>query len=95
MKSIQELFNDWIEPDVAEYYLACLLGVMEYDDKWINYSEAKGIFMTKNKFGDMLYEMLEKMAKTGLLEKDEDDYQYRWNKSLNEYWLKKHNNTEL
>jgi hypothetical protein len=27
----KELFSDWTEPDIAEYYLACLLGIMEYD----------------------------------------------------------------
>ena len=35
MKTIQELFDDWVEPDAAEYYLACLLGIMHYDDSWI------------------------------------------------------------
>ena len=88
MKPIQGLFEDWVEPDIGMYYLACLSGIMNYDESFDNYRKAKGVFWSNNELGNMLFEMLQKMAETGLLEKDEQQYQFRWNKSFEGYWNK-------
>ena len=84
--TITELFDDWTEPDLGEYYVACLLGVMEYDadlDKM--FSKAKGVFRTKNKVGDALFHILEELVEAGFLLKNEE-CQYRCNKSFKGFW---------
>ena len=43
--TMQEMFKDWVNYDVAMYYLACLLGMMKYEEDW---SIAKGVFNTNN-----------------------------------------------
>ncbi len=87
MKTIQELFEDWIEPDIAEYYLACMLGIMEYhENSNIEYHrKVKGVFAVASKLGTALFKMLEQMVEGGMLEK-RDDWDYRWNKSFKGYW---------
>jgi hypothetical protein len=81
----KELFADWQDPDFAEYYLACLLGVMDFDPTWDTFRKNKGVFSTGNKVGDALFDMLEQMVTAGMLEKN-DDLQYRWNASFKGYW---------
>lgn len=83
--TLKELFSDWVEPDHAHYYLACLLGLMEYDDSFAVFLKVKSVFNTKNEMGTMLFEMMEKLVEGGVLECNES-IQYRWNKSFNEYW---------
>jgi hypothetical protein len=85
--TIKELFDNWVQPDVAEYYLACLLGIMEYDESIPDFYPAKvgGVFNTHNKIETMLFKMLEAMVKGGILETQEDG-DYRWNKSFKGYW---------
>jgi hypothetical protein len=85
--SLKELFSDWIEPDVASFYLACELGLMEYNDNLTlgGYFEVSHVFEVRTQFGTMCYEMLENMAVCGILEK-KDDYEYRWNTSFKGYW---------
>lgn len=83
--TLKELFSDWVEPDHAQYYLACLLGLMEYDDSFAVFRTVKSVFNTKNEMGTMLFEMMEKLVEGGLLESNEYT-QYRWNKSFDEYW---------
>ena len=88
MKTIQELLNDWTDVDVALYYVACLLDLMEYDEEFDNFRKSKGVFWGANPFGEMLYETVEKMTEIGILEKDEEEDRYRWNKSFRADWLK-------
>lgn len=82
----KELFSDWIEPDVAEYYLVCLLDIFEYNSNLDDtFRKVSGVFNTGNKVGDMLFDMLENMVKGEILEKNEE-FQYRWNNSFKGYW---------
>jgi hypothetical protein len=41
MLTIEQLFDDWTEPDVGEYYLACLLGLMVFE------KDLDGVFWTQ------------------------------------------------
>lgn len=84
---MQELFNDWVEPEDAMGYLACLLGIVTYEGDIKNYfSKNKiGIFYSNNKTSTMLYRMLEQMVEVGFLEK-QDDWAYRWNNSFKGFW---------
>lgn len=83
---LSELLSDWTEPDVAEYYLACVIGIMDYESEKTRFQvELKGVFWTKNRVSDALYQMLESMVVAGMLEKNED-WDYRWNSSFKGYW---------
>ncbi len=90
MKTIQEFFSDWVEPDDAMYFLACHLGIMEYHEQntaafFEYYPKVKSVFAVKTGIGTILFEILEKMVEGGLLEKNED-WEFRWNKSFKPYW---------
>ena len=78
--TLKELFNDWVEPDVAQYYLACLLGLMAYDSTLAMFKKNSSIFHVRNELGTMLFQILEEIVKGGVLESNELG-QYRWNNS--------------
>jgi len=86
---IRKLFEDWVEPDVAHYYMAALLGIMVLDESQDGWIRVKGVFNTNNPVGNALYALLECGVAGGLLEKN-DDIQYRWNRTFekNLYWEK-------
>ena len=59
----KELFADWVEPDVSEYYLACLIGIMDLDtDRNDSFLKAKGVLNSRNRLSTALYHMLENMV---------------------------------
>lgn len=80
-----------MEPDVAHFYLACLLGVMELDESQDAWIRVKGVFNTNNAVSNCLYEILEQAVAGGMLERN-DEVQYRWNREFERhfYWEKKH-----
>jgi hypothetical protein len=86
-QDLRELLSDWCDQDIAMYLLACSIGLMEYDEPFDEFRRVKGVFWTNNKYAEMLFAMLREMTKTGILETNEDS-QFRWNQSFNEYWLK-------
>lgn len=84
--SMRELFREWIDPDVAEYYLACAIELMDFDEDLNGmFWENKGVFNTRNRIGNMLYEILEKLVESSVLEKN-DDAQYRWKPDFKGHW---------
>ena len=86
--TLKELLKDWTDYDIAEYYLACCLGIMKYDAEFkpqSEYSIAKSVFWTGNPLGDSLYAILEKLVEVGVLEKD-DDSLFKWNEEYKGYW---------
>ena len=88
MKTLKEFLENWTESDIAMYYLACSLGLMEYQERFgEHFRSVKGVFAVQNELGTMLYQMLEQTTENGLLEKRED-WDYRWNKSYKGYWEK-------
>lgn len=80
MKSLnlKDLFTEWVEPDIAHYYLACILGIMPYDNSQDFWIQVKGVFNTSNPVSNLLFRMLEEAVDAKLLMKN-DDLQYRWN----------------
>ena len=84
---IRKLFRDWVEPDVAHYYLACLIGIMVLDESQEGWIRVKGVFNTNNPVGNCLCALLEQAVAEGMLETNED-IQYRWNPTFekNFYW---------
>jgi hypothetical protein len=88
--TLKELFSEWTDGDVAQYYLACQPRLMAYDGSKANewsatFDEVKGVFNTNNTFSKMTYAMLEELVEGGILETN-DDVQFRWNKSFEESW---------
>jgi hypothetical protein len=58
--NLKELLADWEDQDVSAYYLACCLGLIEYDSSFALFRESKHIFWTKNPTSEFLYETLQK-----------------------------------
>lgn len=84
--NLKELLAEWEDYDIAQYYLACSLGIMNYDQDFSKeYKKVKGVFWINNKVGNMLYNILESMVEGELLETN-DDGMFRWNKSFKGYW---------
>jgi len=85
--TIEVLFKDWEDLDVAQYYLACLLGILRYDDTFQIFRDNKGLFWTQNRLSDMFYKLLKDLEELKVLERN-DDGQYRYCKegrSLDRY----------
>lgn len=82
--NLRELLKDWEDQDISAYYLACCLGIIDYDDTFTNFRKSKHIFWTGNPISNFLYEMLGKMSETGILEFDEEQSLYRWSSTFNE-----------
>jgi hypothetical protein len=80
--NLRELLKNWEDQDISAYYLACCLGIIEFDDSFAIFRDSKHIFWTGNSIGDFLYEMLRRMVEIGMLEIDDDESQYRWNQSF-------------
>ena len=83
--SLEKFFSDWTDPDIGMYYVFCLLGFAEHDTNYQSFRDYKGIFASKDPFGDELYFFLENLVKIGMLEKN-DDCQYRWNSGYSARW---------
>jgi hypothetical protein len=80
--TLKELLKDWEDQDICAYYLACSLGLIEYDESWTVFRENKYIFWSNNPTSEFLYEALRKMAEVQMLEFDDDETRYRWNKEF-------------
>ena len=76
--ALKTLLNDWEDPDIAQYFLACCLGLVSYDPTFHSYNKVKHIFWTKNDMNDMLIKMLELMVENEIIDFDEDESRYRW-----------------
>ncbi len=87
MQTIQELFDDWVEPDKSIYYLALLLDLMNDDNSTASYHDVMGFVNDNTEFTRTMFDLLERMVAGGILESNEDS-QYRWNKSFKKFWLK-------
>ena len=82
---IEQLFKEWVDFDVAEYFLACRLGIVKFDESYDEFRRTKGVYNTKNPIGDMLYSMLEQLSDVGILIRGDDGY--KWNDKSSFYWL--------
>jgi hypothetical protein len=73
----KDVLADWLDDDVAAFRLGVFLGVFPRDQK---FSSVKRMFWIDGySLGDMLLEILDRMARAGVLLKDEDDARYKWN----------------
>jgi len=79
--SLKELLQDWEDPDVCQYYLACCLGLIEYDASFKVFRESKYLFWTRNPTSDLLGTLLQELRNNQLIEFDEAENKFRWNNS--------------
>lgn len=84
--TLKELLDDWTDIDVTAYYLSCCIGVTDYDSSYKEFGRVKKIFWIKNDIGEMIYQMLDNLVETRILELNEIGNQYRWNKSFSGFW---------
>jgi hypothetical protein len=83
---LKEKLSDWTDFDLAQYYLACSLGLLVHDDSLNNFRLAKHVFWSRHHIGDMLSEMLQMMVENDILEYDNEDQRFRWNQSFRGSW---------
>lgn len=79
MKTLKDYLLDWTDVDLAQYWLACSLGLLEPDETLQVYRDSKGLFWSNNKHGNSLYAILQQLVQQGVLEYDEDELKMRWN----------------
>jgi hypothetical protein len=82
-KTLRDQLTDWVDVDVAEYHLACALGLITPDVEFA--TRAKHVFWSANPVGDVLHRMLEQLVSVGALECDEE-LRYRWSQSYRGTW---------
>jgi hypothetical protein len=74
---LKDVLADWRDYDDAAFRLGIFLGVFSPDQK---FSSVKRMFWVDGyPLGDMLVDILDRMAEAGVLLKDEDDARYKWN----------------
>ncbi|MET8077849.1 hypothetical protein [Streptomyces sp. NPDC005303] len=74
---LKDVLADWLDYDVAAFRLGVFLGVFPRDQK---FSSVKRMFWVDGyPLGDMLVDLLDRMAQAGVLLKDEEDARYKWN----------------
>jgi hypothetical protein len=76
--TLPALLAEWTEPDETLYYLACLLGIMYYEDTPEAWQTVKGTLNTNNVVSRVLFDMIDAARAGGMLLVNEDN-QYRWN----------------
>ncbi|HRH42889.1 MAG TPA: hypothetical protein PKY82_14770 [Pyrinomonadaceae bacterium] len=83
--ALKEKLKDWTDFDIAEYYLACSLGIVNCDETFDEFRRTKSIYASGNPLGNSLFEILEMLVKLGILERNESAG-FRWNKNYKGYW---------
>jgi hypothetical protein len=74
---LKDILADWRDYDDAAFRLGIFLGVFPPDQK---FNWVKSMFWQDGyPLGDMLVDILDRMAQAGVLLKDEEDVRYKWN----------------
>lgn len=74
-----------VDFDIAAYFLGCSLGIFPEiprgDKSFDGFRAVKWVFWTTNLTGEMLHEMLQDLAKVGVLTFNDDDNTYLYNEA--------------
>lgn len=86
---IRKLFENWVEPEIAHYYVGCLLGIMKFDTSQETWLSVKAACLVNGGANRALFPILEACVDSGMLVNNEDA-QYKWNKEFDQhiYWDK-------
>jgi hypothetical protein len=85
LSALKENLAEWTDLDWAAFQLAACLGLMLPDPNLFR-TKAKHVFWTNNPVGEALYRMLCELAEVGILEHDEEEMRYSWNKEFKGSW---------
>ena len=86
-ESLKIALADWVDADVAAYYLASCLGLVGQEDGSMDgFRDAKWVFCSGNPTGNALYAFLDKLVELGFLEFDAKGVKYRWNSAVSQTW---------
>jgi len=86
-RTLKEALADWVDADVATYYLACCLGLMGPEDGSLHkFRDAKHVFWGASELGESLGRFLDTLVQRGVLEFKTDGLHYRWNSSFKGTW---------
>lgn len=85
-KTLKDKLKDWTDVDVACYYLAICLGLMNETTSFP--VEAKHVFWTNNAVGNMLIDMVDSMIAEQILKAKDDGQLVRWNSKFKGSWEK-------
>ena len=88
-QSLKVALVDWVDSDIATYYLACCLGLMGPEDGSLEeFRDAKHVFWSANDLGDSLGGFMQELVRCGVLEFDDSEasYRYRWNPLFKGSW---------
>jgi hypothetical protein len=76
VKSFRTALADWQDPDIAMFYLAVALGLIDDSEPW---GGRKDLFWTNNPVGNLLHAQLRQFTDLGALDFDEAEGRFRWN----------------
>jgi len=90
MKTLKDFLHDWVDPEIAKYYLGCVLGILELHkedtEPWCKYMQkTKGVYAGGTEEHDLLHDLLQRLVRDGVLEKA-DRCKYRWNANYKGFW---------
>jgi hypothetical protein len=85
LKELRERLQEWVDFDVAAYWLGLSMGMFppEKGTSWD--PEIKWVFWSCNPEGDFLGHMLLGLVELGILERNEDGDQFRWSPNLGSF----------
>lgn len=79
-QTLKRSLTEWTDADVASYYVAVALGVApDPGNEWDFWGGKKWMFWSANPLGEGLYQVLEMLTASEVLEKDEEKMRFRWN----------------
>jgi hypothetical protein len=85
--SLKIALADWVDADVATYYLACCVGLMKPEDGTLDgFRDAKYLFCGSSDVGSALWDFMNALEKLGILEFDEKRIKWRWNPKWKGDW---------
>jgi hypothetical protein len=79
-QTLRRSLADWSDADAASCRVAVALGVApDPGDKWQGWGGRQWLFWSANPLGEGLLAVLELLAASGVLEKNENKLMFRWN----------------
>ncbi len=75
--------ENWVDTDIAMYYIGCCLGIFPPPDKENKgFRKVKAILWSSNEIGDSLELILKRLYRNNVLLFDEEEEKYKWNKNF-------------
>ncbi|MDH5180588.1 MAG: hypothetical protein OEZ39_12050 [Gammaproteobacteria bacterium] len=80
MNYLKERAQEWIEPDMAMYFVGCNLGIFPPPDSELSgYRAVKKILWSSNDIEETLELVIKRLYRNNILLFNEDTQKYKWN----------------